>query len=188
MQYRDAKLLTIQSVAKMLDMTPKRVRNLWRDGLLPSPIEFGGLTLWLHADIVVLVNLLSREYRHYVERAVPDGPKSVGIKHPALSPVREYLVSESSSPGIYFLVKDEQIVYVGSSLNPSKRIGQHRTGTRSTAAKDFDSSFVLPTPIEDLIETEKKFVALIDPPLNIALRREYTPDIRSALQRNAGGK
>lgn len=183
MKYQDPELLSVEKVAEMLCISTTRVHKLWKDGLLPAPIKCEGLPLlWIKQDIVRLVNYIAEEYRHYFPRESKVYQPSPGINHPAFDPVRNELLAEWTGSGIYFLVKDGSVVYVGSSLNTKRRIEQHRTGTNKMARKDFDSSFALPVPLEELIEAEKKWVALLNPVLNVLLR-PTPPDMKSMLEK-----
>jgi hypothetical protein len=64
-------------------------------------------------------------------------------------------------PGVYFLCKEKQVVYVGQSVNPIARINTHWTDK-----KEFDAVFFLPVPISELNRTEAKFIHALKPPLN----------------------
>ena len=59
-----------------------------------------------------------------------------------LSAIKEIPV-DSYSPGIYFLIKDNNIVYIGKALNPISRILDHR------GRKNFDTAYLLAVPIVD---------------------------------------
>ena len=62
-------------------------------------------------------------------------------------------------PGIYFLCKEQEVVYVGQSVNATARVHQH-------AKKEFDSVFFLPWPEDDLSRIEAAFIRFLQPPLN----------------------
>lgn len=61
--------------------------------------------------------------------------------------------------GIYFLVKDSKVVYVGKSLNVYARIREHKEF-------DFDKVFILPYDVNLLNKAEKYFIDKFSPPLN----------------------
>jgi hypothetical protein len=56
------------------------------------------------------------------------------------------------------------------TLNASRRVPEHAKGNAKTPAKDFDWAPLLPVPLEELLEAERIYVALLDPPLNRNLR------------------
>lgn len=66
--------------------------------------------------------------------------------------------------GIYFLLAQRQIVYVGQSINCHNRVRMH------LADKDFDSYAVLPaTPTDDLNTLEALYILRFQPGYNVAL-------------------
>lgn len=65
-------------------------------------------------------------------------------------------------PGVYFLVENDEVVYVGQSINPMGRIGQH---LRSKAGK-FDRVYFVPVPQFMLDAVEGGFIKLLSPRLN----------------------
>lgn len=65
-------------------------------------------------------------------------------------------------PGVYFLVHNDEVVYVGQSTNPISRIGEH---VRSKSGK-FDRVYFLPVPHYMLDSVEGGFIKLLHPILN----------------------
>lgn len=99
-------------------------------------------------------------------------PKSLTIVHTGERP--KTTVPESISnlnlyeippcdftPWIYFLCFEGCVVYVGQSITPGQRVGEH-----VKAGKIFDAVYVLPTPISDLDHVESKFIIQLRPRLN----------------------
>ena len=72
------------------------------------------------------------------------------------------------APGIYFLISKGEIVYVGQSISPTRRIGDHI----SEGLKTFDDAFVFDVPKDALDQVEASFIALMKPKYNIAEGRE----------------
>lgn len=64
-----------------------------------------------------------------------------------------------SFTGVYFLISENKIVYVGQSVNVYARISGH-------THKKFDSFTVLPCPKEHLNLLESLYIHMFDPPLN----------------------
>lgn len=62
--------------------------------------------------------------------------------------------------GIYFLIKNLKIVYVGQSLNVIRRSGQHPD-------KDFDRFSWVLCKRSELDDLERAYIKAFDPPLNI---------------------
>jgi hypothetical protein len=61
--------------------------------------------------------------------------------------------------GVYFLISNNKIVYVGQSVNVYARLSAH-------ANKNFDSFTVLPCPKEHLNVLESLYIHMFNPPLN----------------------
>jgi len=70
--------------------------------------------------------------------------------------------------GVYFLVKDGRVVYVGQSVNVLERVLKHRT-------KDFDEVWFLACRECELNEKERSFLDALVPRLN---RDQRTMDLR----------
>jgi hypothetical protein len=66
--------------------------------------------------------------------------------------------------GIYFLVKNERIVYVGQSTNVLRRVARHIED-----GKDFDSFSITPCPKPDLDRMEAVYITAFYPELNTLL-------------------
>lgn len=77
----------------------------------------------------------------------------------------------AAQPGIYFLVKNHEVVYVGQSISPLMRIGTHG----ASQWKDFDQVFMFPVPQDLLNKVEGALIRWLRPPLNSQVPREYTP-------------
>jgi hypothetical protein len=61
---------------------------------------------------------------------------------------------------VYFLIADGEVVYVGQTVNLYARIGSHRED------KIWDRVLFLPVPREDLDETERRWIARLNPKYN----------------------
>jgi hypothetical protein len=103
---------------------------------------------------VLVVNRLNEEWleKYYsvgLNNEVPEALKDVPNIHeiPAAHP-----------PGVYILMQGDEVVYVGQSINPSARLGQH------TQDKLFDKAYLIPT--NDLLETEAIYINMFKPKYN----------------------
>jgi len=74
--------------------------------------------------------------------------------------------------GIYFLVKDNDIVYVGQSIEVPSRVRGHKS-----TGKKFDSAYFIPVPEAALNEVERAFIAVLKPPLNGTNPKETEDDM-----------
>lgn len=78
----------------------------------------------------------------------------------ALAMVADRLIEVPEVSGIYFLVHDGDVIYVGQSCNVASRMLSHKN-------KTFDRAFVLPCPRSKLNETEAAFIGFFKPQLNM---------------------
>jgi predicted GIY-YIG superfamily endonuclease len=74
-----------------------------------------------------------------------------GVKECFIAPTR---------PCVYFLCKDDRIVYIGQSVNLSTRLGAHVLG------KNFDRVFYMDVSREDLNRVEIELIEYYDPEYN----------------------
>ena len=84
-------------------------------------------------------------------------PKSLAI-------VADRLIEVPEISGIYFLVHEGEVVYVGQSCNVASRMLGHKN-------KIFDRAFVLPCAASNLNETEAAFIGFFKPKLNMNAER-----------------
>ncbi|MDA8256318.1 MAG: GIY-YIG nuclease family protein [Betaproteobacteria bacterium] len=68
-------------------------------------------------------------------------------------------ISTVAFPGIYFLMQEGEIVYIGQSRNVQNRIAQH-------GDKRFDSYAVLPCPDATLEKNERRLILKFKPKYN----------------------
>ena len=74
-------------------------------------------------------------------------------------PVKEFYLGPSH-PCIYFLCRDNKIVYIGQSINVTTRMGAHIT------TKGFDRVFYMEVKKEDLNRVERELISYYNPELN----------------------
>jgi transcription initiation factor TFIIIB Brf1 subunit/transcription initiation factor TFIIB len=105
------------------------------------------------SEIVKIIKKHSRPQIIYVNEASPIPPQ--------LEPfgVREHFMA-ASGPCIYFLCREERIVYIGQSICLSQRISQH------VPYKNFDRVFYFNVPAEELTKVESELINYYDPELN----------------------
>ena len=87
--------------------------------------------------------------------------------------LREHEIVSVSKPwqqftGVYFLIDNGKIVYVGQSVNVYSRIAAH-------TQKKFDSFAVLPCEKIELDALESLYIHVLRPPLNISDKTVYAP-------------
>ena len=67
----------------------------------------------------------------------------------------------SSSPAIYFLIKDDKIMYVGQSINPLNRVGTH------ISTRKFDRITFLMCHKDQMGALERFYIKKFMPPWNV---------------------
>ena len=71
----------------------------------------------------------------------------------------------TSLPGVYFLCRDDDVVYVGQSTNVSARVPQHAKLTYDF--KRFDRAMWMPVDRENLDAVEMRYIKLLMPQYNV---------------------
>jgi hypothetical protein len=125
--------------------------------------------------------------RHYYRRrgysriALPDinGPEFASAYAAAVSEPRAVPLSArrgavergSAQPliGVYLLLRNGRIVYVGSSLDMPKRVAAHRSNGRP-----FDKAFYIATTAKERVALERVLIRIIDPAQNCMGRIEQS--------------
>jgi hypothetical protein len=87
--------------------------------------------------------------------------------------VREY---RHIGPCIYFLVLENEVIYVGQSRTLPRRIRQHLMGVKGEK-KVFDRVYFLPTEGSKLDELEAFYIAELHPRLNIMQPQKSVHDL-----------
>ena len=72
-----------------------------------------------------------------------------------------------SVPGIYLLVRDNKIVYVGQSVCVESRIAQHRVD------KEFDKAYFFECPANEINEVEMILIESLCPEYNKVFNSKY---------------
>ena len=87
---------------------------------------------------------------------------------PALKHLKPHLVSlpcrsaeYANKSGVYFLILENEIVYVGQSIRVAYRVGNHM------GAKEFDWVYYLRCPKSDLDFVEGEMIRILEPKLNV---------------------
>jgi hypothetical protein len=87
-------------------------------------------------------------------------PSEIKTLSQFLIPLRVSGLRAAVYPGVYFLVKDNEVVYVGQSVSVAKRIGAHFEN------KDFDHAFCMRVPRSDMNYVEGQFIRALKPKYN----------------------
>lgn len=112
-----------------------------------------------------------------VPRIVLDASRQ--IPHKQLD-ILEAAIPTSCASGVYFLLREREVVYVGQSVDVLHRIARHRR-----EGKAFDSFAYIECPVDDLDRLEALYIKAFVPRENLALgshreRRRLLDECRSA--------
>jgi hypothetical protein len=127
---------------------------------------------WLAANLYSAST--GRSFPRVIQVAAPV-PATASVPLPLLALADRLIqwAAPASLTGVYFLVKDGTIVYVGQSTSSiAARVGTHAADHR----KEFDTVFVLPLPAEDAFAVEQALIRMLRPPLNHDAEYSMTPD------------
>jgi len=80
-------------------------------------------------------------------------------------------------PCVYFLCKDDRIVYIGQSVNLTSRLGHH------LITKNFDRIYFMDVPETDLNRIEKELIEYYDPEYNQTGKNATRLETRNERQR-----
>ncbi len=147
--------------ASIGDIGPERIVELAEAGYLPHYRIDGGPPKFKIAEVKqwLASNLVSRSNG----RSLPDAIRIVVAAEkitdrPPSSicniPNMQQMPRHGYQPGVYFLCKGDDVVYVGQSVSPSSRIAGHC----SDRTKDFDRVYLLPVPQSELDNAEAAFI------------------------------
>ena len=174
--------ITIASFIARLERTGKpiktKVKNRYRmldvlvrakvDGILVEPVEKQKLLVEIkemqsiHKELQMKLEYLQnrvQEERHRLEL----NEASVKLTGKTLLRTEEILsakLNKTMMSGIYFLIQDNEIIYVGQSVNIFARIATH------IEQKEFDSYAYLECPPEQLNTYESLYIHTLRPKLN----------------------
>ena len=160
-------LLTPQQLSEKIDFPVDRILELAKSGFLPSncfdktvyKFRLQEVKDWLAENMMVMNR----------GKMVKDGFKIIDPcppvdDRPPMSICNvlglAQIPNNSYQPGVYFLCKDDEVIYVGQSVSIHGRIQSHKQH------KDFDRAYLLPIPESELDEIESAFIHFLKPPLN----------------------
>jgi hypothetical protein len=135
------KTLDRVEAAAFLKCDPDTVGHLVAQGELPCA-RIGRAQVFMDESLEAYIRCQSRKH--------PDGKEFESITCRAIQ-----------EPGVYLLLRSGEVVYVGQSVNPMRRVGEHLLDKR------FDSFAFIPTPVDDLLSSEAAYINRFCPEYNI---------------------
>jgi len=170
--------LDIQACSDLLNLSVERIGELVECGYIPHLYIDGNGPLFRPSDI----RRWAKAYLIYAVEARPmpvtficqfrENPK--GVIPYALEPMRDKMFSSlplgERCSAVYFLILDNEVVYVGQTVSLVSRLGKHseeKTGK-------WDSFLYIPCPEELLTKVEKWWISKLRPQLN-TVEHEWNP-------------
>lgn len=153
----DPRWLDAEATARYISVRIDALPRLVRQGRIPKGIEVKGRSgLWWSADGID--GLLSGADSGSWKRN--ETPEALSLK--SVDEILSTAIPKAAVMiGVYFLIKDGTIVYVGQSTDICARIAQH------VGVKDFDSWAWVACPCAELNATELAYILALKPALNV---------------------
>lgn len=146
----------------------KEGREHWPANLYMNP----GGTFWYRCPQSKKTKSLGFDEAKAIEHAVILNGSSVASM-PSVLLTEDQIVSKarpfSALAGVYFLISNSKIVYVGQSENVGKRLAEHRWD----GVKVFDAFHVVECDRSLLIYLERKYIQQFAPLYNIAAKTDF---------------
>tara|TARA_R110000868_G_scaffold164874_1_gene397826 strand:- start:19 stop:621 length:603 start_codon:yes stop_codon:yes gene_type:complete len=147
-------------------LSVERLIELSKSGYLPHYLVDNNVYLYNQAEVRrwIDINITKRNegknFPDVIRLNVPalkitDNPPKAIWNVPHLQQIPKY----SYQTGVYFLCKDDEVVYVGQSINPAVRISTHSQNTE----KNFDRVYLMPVPESELDDVEGSFIHHLQP-------------------------
>jgi hypothetical protein len=163
------KLYTAEQIARVTGVDESRLLQLANDGCAPH-VRLDGkeirflkehIVYWIKKNLVHICDGTSLSPVRVLVHSKADVAKTP--KELTQFAERLYCTPAWVFTGIYFLVRQNKVVYVGQGVNCGSRSLSH-------ADKEFDHVFVMPCPRAELNRVEAAFISLLKPEYN-AIRK-----------------
>ncbi|SHK43559.1 transcriptional regulator, AlpA family [Roseomonas rosea] len=165
---RSNRFIRIEEVEAMTGWDRTSIRRAMMKGAFPSARMLSSRTMrWVHCEVA---DWVAANGRQIAPMPPPDPklPKPAMFGPPRPNPFallnEEQILAQAvpyGAPGIYFLIKEERIVYIGQSVNVHARVAHHRY------SKAFDRWHWIPVPKRRLNVMEQRYIQFFRPPLNM---------------------
>lgn len=155
------KFATAADIKKITGVDESKILKYAKDGLCPH-VRLDGKFFFMKSHIIrwLRENLLQIHEGRSLEPVPVLVNKVLPKDVPAcLQLAARRLIEVQHTVGVYFLCDNDEVVYVGQSIDVGSRIRQHTD-------KEFSRAFCLPCPEEDLNRVEAAFIALFKPKYN----------------------
>lgn len=171
-----ASVLTMVSVDRLISLANSGYAPaLWIDGSGPY-FKGQDIVKWAKENLVRAQKEQPLKIEVKVIVAEAARPADVPLVLSQMSSMLKVYPWREAASAVYFLVKGEDVVYVGQSRNLSYRITTHSSG------KEFDRVFYIPVPSASLNDVESALIRTIRPKLNETCKKPSTEDDLLSIQ------
>lgn len=185
---RMPKLMDLATTAKATGLTEKRLEELATGGVAPCYRLDGGHPQFIRNEIVrwVRENLLFRQEGGSIPfslSVIVDEPAEFLTIPDSLKRMTKHLKQMPSlclASGVYFLINENKVVYVGKTTSLAGRIAHHKQW------KCFDRVLYLPLPETILDEVERAFILKLKPPMNSAMTFTGVSELDVVIKKHFG--
>jgi hypothetical protein len=166
-------LLTPQEVSKATLVPVKRLLELVRSRHAPCVYVDGNIFFqrnikkWVRDNLYVIQE--GKLFANNIIFLSQDSPFASPPKElrAVCKEIKEYEAMQYKltwyPPCIYFLYKENTLIYIGQTINLPSRVSYHF----NNSGKTFDTVYYIPIPESELLEVEKKLIKQFLPPTNI---------------------
>jgi len=164
---------SLEEIAREAGVDAEKLGDYARSGFAPCLLGANNEPRFRKNEILNWIK--DNMFREVIGRSLParpnvfiftnEAPKGVPIPREldTIEGLAEY-AHYQFPPCIYFLVRDNKVVYVGQSVSLPVRIQTHLT----TERKDFNRVLYLPVPMYQLNEAENEYIRALRPEYNMA--------------------
>jgi hypothetical protein len=160
-------LKTAQEIAEATKLLSiERIIELSKSGYLPHYLIDNNVYLYNQAEVRrwIDINITTRsEGKNFPDVIRLNVPALAITDQPPKSiwniPNLQQIPKHSYQTGVYFLCKEDEVVYVGQSINPATRISTHNQDVQ----KNFDRVYLMPVPESELNDVEGSFIHHLQP-------------------------
>lgn len=152
------RLLRLPDVLARVPVDQATIYRWIKAGEFPAPVKLGKASAWCDEEVDAFVAK---------PVAPPEPPKPAEPVRPAETALAtDSEIAKAAAPfsvcGVYFLLLQGRVVYVGQSISVFRRLGEHVPG------KVFDAFHFIPCAREDLSKIERAYIRALRPSLNFS--------------------
>ena len=159
------------SAERVVELAEAGYMPHWRIDKGPPMFKLLEVKDWISANLARRIKglQLPDEIRITYTGTKPDDPLNVPLEIRDIDGLCDITSYVDVGPGVYFLCRDEKVVYIGQSVTPVCRASSHKREISDGSyanKKNFNKVFFLPWPESDLDSIEGALIRAIDTEYN----------------------